>query len=67
MACDPAGDSGRLAQERAEGSKGAELDGKPEPHVTPTLGAGWFAIGIVEVEVLLGCSRRARPDPRMQL
>ena len=51
MACDPAGDSGRLVQERAEESNGAELDGEPEPHVIPTLGAGQLAIGIVEVEV----------------
>jgi hypothetical protein len=51
MACDPAGDSGRLVQERAEKSNGAELDGEPEPHVIPTLGAGKLAIGIVEVEM----------------
>ena len=40
MARDPARDSGRLIQKRAEETNGAELDGEPEPHVIPTLGAG---------------------------
>ena len=51
MARDSVRDSGRLIQERAEEANGAELDGKPEPHVIPTLGAGQLAIGIVEVEM----------------
>ena len=51
IACDPARDSGRLIQKRAEEANGAELDGKLEPHVIPTLGAGQLAIGIVEVEM----------------
>ncbi len=51
MACDPARNSSRLIQKRAEETNGAELDGEPEPHVIPTLGAGQLAIGIVEVKV----------------
>ena len=51
MACDPARDSGRLIQKRAEEANGAELDGEPEPHVSPTLGAGQLAMCIVEVEM----------------
>ena len=49
MARDAARHSGRLIQERAKETHGAELDGKPA-HVIPTLGRA-FAIGVVEVEV----------------
>jgi hypothetical protein len=51
MVRDTARDSGRLIQERAQETHRAELDGKPEPHVIPTLGASQLAIGVVEVEV----------------
>jgi hypothetical protein len=44
-------DSSRLIQERAEETYRAELGGKPEPHVIPTLGASQFAVGVVEVEM----------------
>ena len=36
---------------RTPETNGAELDGEPEPHVIPTLGADQLAIGIVEVEM----------------
>ena len=51
MVRDPAWDSGRLVQERAEETNGAELDGEPEPHVIPALGTSQLAVGIVEVEM----------------
>jgi len=51
MVCDATRDSGRLIQECAKETHRAELGGKPEPHVIPTLGAGQLAIGVVEVEV----------------
>jgi hypothetical protein len=44
-------DGGRFIQERAQETHCAELDGKPEPHVIPTLGASQLAIGVVEVKV----------------
>ena len=51
MTRDAARDSGRLIQERAKETHRAELDGKPEPHMIPALGANQLAIGVVEVEV----------------
>ncbi len=51
MARDPARDSGRLVEKRAE------PDGEPEQHVIRTPGAGQRAIGIVEADMPRGLLR----------
>jgi hypothetical protein len=51
MVCDTAWDSGRLIQKRAQETHRTELDGKPKPHVVPTLCASQFAIGVIQMEV----------------
>ncbi len=48
---DTARDRSRLIQKRSKETHRAELDGKPEPHVIPTLRPSHLTIGIVEVEV----------------
>jgi len=59
MTSDAHWDGGRLIQERSQEAYRAELDGEPEPHVIPTLGASQLAISVVEVEMpcKLFCAR----------
>jgi len=51
MLRDATRNSGRFIQESAKKTHRAELDGEPEPHVIPTLGASQLTIGVVKVEV----------------
>ena len=51
MVRNTAWDSGWFIQKRAQKTHRAELDGKPQSHVIPTLGDSQLAIGIIKMEV----------------
>ena len=47
----PAGTSNWIIQKSAQEPHGAELYGKPQPHMIPTLGTGQLTVSVIQMEM----------------